>query len=380
MVYGAIRTWGRNYGTSAARAGIAAIAAAAGKGGGGGGGRKGGGRKSRKRNKGRKGVSRTTTKRKSSKTGYEGFTDVQGTITCSKHLKYKTTKLDKTASFIGGQFRHETQNFGEIKHLPGDEINSQKAVYLTTVYEQADTVGIFNQAIANQVAATSILNNPVAPIGINSQSSYKFYLNSCTVKVNLTNMSAGASNITLYAVMTKNTKTSTADAINDWSEGQDDTSGTYGQTAVSPTRIGCIPTQSKLFNMNWWIIDKKKFAVGPGGKINYTFKFSPRNLVDTEYWARNTYVRGMSIQIFVVTYGQMGRVGTQTGGGGPGAYFDLPIPKPVDWVYNINKHYDSKMVQHFPRSLIQLFAYPGVTLTNVNAPVIVREDDGELEG
>lgn len=379
MVFGAIRSWGRNYGTSAARAAAAAAIAGAGKGGGGGGGRRGG-KKSRRRNKKRKGISYIATKRKKSNTGYEGFTDVQGTITCSKHLKYKTTKLDKTASFLGGQFRHETQNFGEIKHLPADEINSQKCVYLTTVYEQADTKGIFEQAIANQPPVGSILNNPVNPIVINQQSSYKFYLNSCTVKVNMTNMSAGSSNIILYAVMAKNTKTSTADAINDWSEGQDDTSGTYGQTAVAPVRIGCIPTQSKLFNMNWWVVDKKKFAVGPGGKINYTFKFSPRNLVDTEYWARNSYVRGMSIQIFAVTYGQMGRVGIQSGGGGNGPYYDLPIPKPVDWIYNINKHYDSKMVQHFPRSLIQLFTYPGIKLSDVNAPVLVREDDGEIEG
>jgi len=360
-----VRTWGKNYGTKFAKA--AAGIALASKG------------KNATKNRKRRGPSRTTTKRRNKKKSRSGgFIDVQGTISTGKTIRYKTTKLDKAASFIGGQFRHETQAYGEITHLPADEINSQKCVFITTVYEQADTLGIFNQAYGN-ITASNPLNPFTVPIAINASSSFKFYLNSCIVKVNLTNMSAGASNITLYAAMAKNSKTSTADAINDWSEGQDDTSGALGQTKVSPTRIGAIPQQSKLFNMNWWVVDKKSFTVGPGGKINYTFSFHPRNLVDTEYWARNSYVRGMSIQIFAVTWGQMGRVAQPAAGGGALPYDNLPMPKPVDWVYNMNKHYDSKAVQHFPRSLIQIYQNPDIKISDVGRPINVREDDGEIE-
>lgn len=340
-----------------------------------------GGKRSKAATRKRKSKSRRTGSKSQKVTVHE-------TANTFKKIEYKTTKLDKTASFIGGQSIQEWQNFGTILHLDGDEINSQKVVYLFQGYDQNDVVTCFNQAYQNLPLSTPVATVPGAgpglvPLIINVTNSYKFYVQDVTCSAYLTNMSAGSSEITIYTVMSKNTKTSSADPINDWSEGQDDTSGISGQLAVTPIRIGSKPTDSKLFNMNWRIVDKKRYSCGPGGKINYTFKFAPKNLCDTEYWSRNTYVKGMTFFTFVVTHGQIGLAGANPAGG-TNPYQGLPFPKPTSWAYNVTKQYRNKMVNHYPRQLQQTYANAGVTCGPVGAvpgagPILVREDDGELE-
>jgi len=314
---------------------------------------------------------------------------VHDTANTFKKIQYKTTKLDKTASFLGGESRHEWQNFGTVQHLDTDEINCQKVVYLFQGYDQTDVLATFNTAYQNLPLNVPVATVPGAGVGlqpliINVSNSYKFYMKDVICSAYLTNMSAGSSEITIYTVMSKNTKTSAADPINDWSEGQDDASQLSSQTGVTPIRIGSKPTDSKLFNMNWRIVDKKRYSCHPGGKINYTFKFAPRNLVDTEYWGRNTYVKGMTFFTFVVTHGQIGTAGQAPGGGAANPYLGFAFPKPTNWAYNVTKTYTNKMVNHFPRSIQQSYAFPGLTVGTVGivpgaGPILVREDDGEIE-
>ncbi|QCX35034.1 capsid protein [Blackfly DNA Virus 7] len=308
---------------------------------------------------------------------------VHETANTFKKIQYKTTKLDKTASFIGGQSIQEWQNFGTIFHADTDEINSQKVVYLFQGYDATDVLACFNNAYQQLPLNVPLATAPttgvgLAPLALNISNSYKFYIQDCNITAYLTNMSAGSSEITIYTVMAKNTKTSAADPINDWSEGQDDTSMIPGQLLVTPIRIGCKPTDSKLFNMNWRIVDKKRYSCGPGAKINYSFKFAPNNLCDTMYWGRNTYVKGMTFFCFAVTHGQVGLAGQAAGGGPANPYLGFPFPKPTSWAYNVTKQYRNKMVNHYPRMLQQSYSNLGVTVAQAN-PILVREDDGELE-
>lgn len=308
---------------------------------------------------------------------------VHDTANTFKKIEYKTTKLDKTASFIGGQSIQEWQNFGTIVHLDTDEINSQKVVYLFQGYDQTDVTTCFNLAYQNLPLSTPVATVPGAgpglvPIIPNVTGSYKFYIQDVTCSAYLTNMSAGSSECTIYTVISKNTRVTDRDPINDWSEGQDDASGIAGQLNVTPIRIGSKPTDSKLFNMQWKIVDKKRYSCGPGGKINYTFKFAPKNLCDTEYWTRHTHVKGMTFFTFVVTHGQIGIAGQAPGGGPTNPYLGLPFPKPTNWAYNVTKQYRNKMVNHYPRQIQQSYSNVGVTCGAAN-PINVREDDGEIE-
>jgi len=299
---------------------------------------------------------------------------VDGTISTYKNITYKTTRLDKTASFIGSEFIHETQNFGTIAHIAGDEVNSQKVALITSMYEQADTLNIFNFAYQNGPPLGPLNQGPLLqPLNNNISGSYKFYLNSCVTTWEGTNMSAGASELTLYTLMCKNTTGLFNDPISDWNEGLDDASGAAGQTLVNAARIGTKPTSSKLFNMKWKIVDRKKYNVGPGGKVTHTFKFAPRNLIDTEYWGRHYHVKGMTYYIMAVCHGQMGKVDNSNV-----TYPSAPMPKTVDWVYNITKKYSSKMVNSFPRQIYQFYQLPNITV-GVTQPINIREDDGELE-
>lgn len=325
----------------------------------------------RKRGGGGKGGSR-----KRSKSGptfkKRATIEVHGGVNTFKKIQYKDSKLDKFASFIGGEFIHHTQGFVSINQDPTTtDTNSQVSQYLTTVYEQPDVLNIFNLAYQNVPLTAPVPAS--APIVTNSSASYKFYMSGVRVVINGTNMSAGASNIKLYTIMSKNTKTSSAHPFLDWEEGQDDASGVPGQAAVTPNRVSASPTESKLFNMNYKIVDMKKFEVGPGGKINHTFVFNPRSVVDTEYWARNTYVRGFTMWIMAVAYGQVGKVDAANV-----TYANQPMIKPTDWVFNVNKHYRCKTVQHFPRQIYQFYALPGIKQNVVN-PINIREDDGEIE-
>ena len=327
------------------------------------------------------GMSSSAYKRKDFKKGRargKGSYNVEGTGSTFKKIQYKTTKLNKFSSFIGGEFVQQTQAFAQMFHNSTDEVNSQTVQYLTTVYEQPDVLNIFNQAYQNIPAIAPIDGAAPGPISVGTgvqpgSSSYKFYMNGVKLDITGTNMSAGGVSLKLYTIVSKNTKTSSAHPFNDWEVGLDDASGILGKDKVNARRVGSSPTESKVFNMNYRIVDLKKYELGPGGKIHHTFVFNPRSLVDTEYWARNTYVRGFTMWIMAVGVGQVGLVDASNV-----TYSGQPMLKSVNMAFNVVKTYRSKAVQHFPRSRIEYYTLPTVTVAAAG-PVNIREDDGELE-
>lgn len=285
----------------------------------------------------------------------------------TKTIKYKPSKLDKFARFIGGETIHETQHFDLLYHDPGDMINTQKTEYVADIFASIDALAIMNIAYSN-LPAIAPLNSNATTIVANASSSYKFYFQSCLFTSEWTNMSAGESTLTIYVVMSRNTRSTGFSALDEWNEGMDDAAGAAGQAAVSVNTLGSSPTTSKLFNMQWKVVDKQIFKAQAGAKINYNFNFHPKSVVDSEYWARHTYVKGFTYQIFALAHGQLGlTTATQT-----------IVPKPVQWIYTARKRYTIKTINHFPRSITQVYELPTLTVAAAG-PVQVMEDDGNLK-
>jgi len=311
----------------------------------------------------------TITQRKRKR--YRAQSDGAGeNLTVYKTIKYKLSKLNRFARFIGGESVHETQGFSLLYHDPGDIANTQKVKVVANVFNSLDTQAIMNIAYSN-IPGAAPLNANATTIIANQSSSYKFFVQSCHLAQEWTNMSAGECTITFYLCMAKNTRSTSFDTEIEWGEGLDDASGLLGQTAISNTVIGNVPTQSKLFNMQWKIADKKTFKAQAGAKVNYNFTFKPQSIVDSEYWARHTYVKGMSYQLLVVTHGQLGLSQNPL-------ELNTIIPKPVQWIYTSRKRYTLRTINHYSRNITQVFEEPTLTVANVN-PVQVMEDDGELK-
>lgn len=313
----------------------------------------------------KKGGSRTAIRQKR-KRGSNQLSRGDESYVRTKTIKYKSSKLDKFASFIGGETIHETQHFDLLYHDPGDMINTQKTEYVADIFASIDTQAIMNIAYSNLPGSAPLVNNATTIVA-NAGSSYKYYLNSCKFQSEWTNMSAGESTLTIYVVMAKNTRSTSFSALDEWNEGMDDASGAAGQAAVSVNTLGSSPTTSKLFNMQWKVVDKQIFKAQAGAKVQYNFNFSPRSLVDSEYWARHTYVKGLTYQIFALAHGQLGLTATQT-----------IVPKPVQWIYTARKRYTIKAVNHFPRSITQVYELPALTVAAAGA-VSVMEDDGNIK-
>jgi len=314
--------------------------------------------------------SNTLTKRKRKRKYSQSGHGHGENMTVYKTIKYKLTKLNRFAKFIGAETVHETQAFDLLYHDNDDIANSQKVEVAANVFNSLDTQAIMNIAYSN-VAGAAPLNSNVTTLLTNQSSSYKFFIQSCHLAQEWTNMSAGESTITFYLCMSKNTRSTSFNTEIEWGEGLDDASGLLGQTAVSNTVIGNVPTQSKLFNMQWKVVDKKTFKAQAGAKVNYNFTFKPQSIVDSEYWARHTYVKGMSYQLLVATHGQLGL--SQHAG-----EVNTIIPKPVQWIYTTRKRYTLRTINHYARNITQVFEEPTLKVVDIQ-PVQVMEDDGNLK-
>lgn len=327
---------------------------------------------STKRKASKQGGRSTTKRRKGNNRTRMASKYVDGTINLTKTVKYKPQKFNKQLVLQGGKYIKEYQYNNILYHQLTDDAYTQKVQLIDFLYDGGiPTVGgsnitsYFNDMYSQQ-KTTAPLYSSGAIINANSEG-IKVFLQSAVWNTEWTNMSAGATTITFYVVMCKNTKSTGTGPTTDWTNGLIAEQG--GQlTAPTSTRIGNKPTSSKLFNTNYKIVDQKTVTAGPGAKIHYDFNFLPRTAIDTTYFVRNSQVKGLTYALFVVTHGQLGL-------GGP--LNNIVVPKPVQWIYNIRKRYVLKTVNSYPTMLNQQ-VNDSMLVSAVN-PVTVMEDDGDIE-
>lgn len=297
---------------------------------------------------------------------------VDGTTTLNKKISYKPAKFTKQLALQGGKYIKEMQSNNILYHATTDDAYTQKVQLLDFLYDGGVPVAggtnitsYMNDMYANQLTTAPLYSS--GAIVASKAEGMKIYLHSATWNIEFTNMSAGATNMTIYVAMCKNTKSTGTGPTTDWTNGLIAEQGSQ-ITAPNPNRIGNKPTSSKLFNTNYKIVDKQQISAGPGAKIHYNFSFNPRSIIDTTYFVRNNQVRGLTYALFVVTHGQLGL-------GGPSN--NIVVPKPVQWIYNIRKRYVLRTVNSFPTVLNQQVS-DSALVSAVN-PVTVMEDDGDIE-
>lgn len=304
------------------------------------------------------------TKRKGKKRQY-----IDGAASSFGFKKHPLTKLNRYSSYVGAPVTYNEQIFMDnLKHASTDAANSQKVFYLATMYESATTQLHYQHFFENLPASHPLKN--VNPITTSTQS-YKWMFTNCRIQLEGTNMSPGSVNLTCYVIQSKRTATSTQHPYNDWNLGLDQISGLSGSTSVDAQRVGSHPNESKLFRLNWNIIDTKKYSVGPGGKLNYTYSFTPNRMVDLEEYTNATFVKGLTTYFMWVAYGQPG---VSRNEGMPGQ----TVLMPVNTIWNRVMTTSYRLVQTFPRMIIQKYQLQGSTIAQI-LPVETREDDGEIE-
>jgi len=283
--------------------------------------------------------------------------------------KHKLTKLNRYSSYVGAPVIYNEQIFMDnLKHQPADPANSQKVFYLATMYESATTQLHLQHFYENLPASHPLKNvNPIT----GTTHSYKWMFTNCRIELQGTNMSPGSVNLTCYVIQSKRTATTAQHPYNDWNTGLDQTSGLAGAAAVDAQRVGAHPNESKLFKLNWNIIETKKYTVGPGGKLNYTFSYTPNKMVEMEEYTNATFVKGLTTYFMWVAYGQPG-VSRNPGMDGQ------TVLMPVNTIWNRVMTTSYRLVQHFPRMIIQKYQLTGNSIASI-LPVETREDDGEIE-
>lgn len=173
----------------------------------------------------------------------------------------------------------------------------------------------------------------------NGYKSNKFLLKSCKCKIEMTNQSPAVANVEIWIVMSKVTKTTYSTPGTDWQIGLPDLSA---GASVSSSYMGARPTQSKVFNMNWKVKSVKKFQL-MGGQTHTNFlDFKIKRYIDTEYWNQYAQIKGITMAIMVLAWGQ---AADTTNGPTVGNITTTP----VKLIGVQSKTYDFDMINAFPK-------------------------------
>lgn len=123
------------------------------------------------------------------------------------------------------------------------------------------------------------------------------------------NQAVGATDLWIYDVVSKVTKGSYSSPATDWALGYTDTNvqpaAAISTYAGGDTTIGAIPTESKVFNINWKVVGRTTVRLGPGAEHNHQFNMRPNKVIDGTYAANFAQIRGVTCGVLVVQRGPL---------------------------------------------------------------------------
>jgi len=176
----------------------------------------------------------------------------------------------------------------------------------------------------------------------------------------LTNQSPAVCNLEIWTVMSKVTKVTYTNPEDDWNTGDADSSST-----ATNSWVGSKPTESKFFNMNWKVKSVKKLQLAGGSTHTHVVDFNCRRYIDTEYWNKFQQIRGLTVAVFCIAWGQVGDTSNNPTVGSI-------TTVPVKIIGQQNRMYFYDMINAFPRQI-----YHGITaLAQDPLPNIYVEQEG----
>lgn len=170
--------------------------------------------------------------------------------------------------------------------------------------------------------------------------SNKFLLKNLNIKMEFTNQSPAIANMEIWICVSKVTKTVFSSPGTDWATLADTATG--ASTVTSNTLIGCRPTQSKQFNMNWKVKKVHKLQLMGGQCHTSTFDYDIKRYIDMNYFNEMAQIKGITVGILTIVWGQ---VADST----PSYTVGSISTTPVKIVGNTFKNYRYDMINAFPK-------------------------------
>lgn len=191
-----------------------------------------------------------------------------------------------------------------------------------------------------------------ATVSSAKQYSFKTMFQDVISETELTNASAAYATLQIYDCVSRITKVDYTAPDSDWVVGLTEQygngmGGTY--PASSHQFPGSVPTESKLFNMNWKIVKKSLIELGTGRGHLHRFHFHPNRIVDTEYAMHYAQIKGITTCTMFVYRGAVVDDTASTGAPVVG----LVSTADIKIVYTEHMKYRMRGLDVFPRATYQ---------------------------
>lgn len=229
-------------------------------------------------------------------------------MTNSRHMiKYKSSKNARLHKMIGNVSTFQVLDTnGFTSNIREQGVNS-----ITTmgIGGGITTIGVNGPQLIElfNIAQLSSSNAPLTGqtysyTGVHQ--SFKFFLQSVTQQIVITNQSQCDVNVDLYLCMSKNTMEAGNLPSTDWTNGINDqrAGANSGPNSFFP---GSKPFESKNFNMAWKVVKKLNVCMGSGATHTHQQAIVLNRIIDMSYADQNTFIKGISFVWMMVQKGQI---------------------------------------------------------------------------
>lgn len=213
----------------------------------------------------------------------------------------------------------------------------QKVTTFSNLVTKPDMQAAWNVA-SNFYTGSAVVSESNTGAGYQSN---KFLLKKAVLKMELSNSSPAVTNMEIWTCMSKVTKPTFVSAASDWTTALNDEGG----TAVN-TYVGARPTGCKLFNMNWKVKSIHKLQLMGGQQHTNICSFNVNRYIDTEYFNTYEQIRGITISVMIITWGQIGDTSN-------GYSIGTISTTPCKIIANQTRTYTYEMVNVWPRQIFQ---------------------------
>nr|WAE42551.1 MAG: capsid protein [Cressdnaviricota sp.] len=220
---------------------------------------------------------------------------------------------------------------------------------ISTILNGTDYKTIINKALTfynlgNSTAASSQIQT--------NQKSFKTCLDKVISITELTNQSPGGVEIEIWDLVSKITSANYVFPDTAWGTGGQDQQ--IDGTTYSDLYLFSVPTQSKYFNLTWRVVKRTKVELGTGRSHEHVFNHQVNRVVDSEYFAVNAMVKGITAAQLVIGRGQ---VSDSTNGLTVGTISTGPVK-----IVGINRlKYTVRVGSSAPRQSYQVSNLPAIT-------------------
>lgn len=206
----------------------------------------------------------------------------------------------------------------------------------------------------------------VGPVA-NGFRSNKTLIKSAYLTLQLTSQTPAVTNMMIYTLMAKNTTSSTlVYPETDWAQGLSQEGG-----QADPLYIGSRPTASKQFNMNWKVKARHQIQLMGGQQHMHKVQFNINRYIDNEYFANYTTIRGVTLAIMIVLWGQPGDLANTSANAGTSV---TTTPCKIVGIQNVTYKY--QLLDIFPKQIYHKLT--GIVQDPQSHVYIINEEAGNV--